>query len=218
MAKLVQNVYGDALFNFALENNSLEKMYEESIDVINVFTVSNDLMDFLNNPIISLEEKKKAIKELFLDRIWGNVLSNAYHLFNLDKIEKFKQFKSMIDSKVRLIKGKGTSILDFLFLLLDKRRHNDIVPTLQYFNARVKEYLNIGVAEVSSAEELSDAQKKQIEEKLIATTKYEKFEITYAINTQLIAGLRIKVGDKVLDSSIENKINNISKNLRGVRL
>ena len=66
---------------------------------------------------------------------------------------------------------------------------------------------------MASAVELSDAQKKAIEQKLIETTIYETMEIDYSVDKSLIGGLVIRIEDRVVDSSIKTKLENMSRSL-----
>ncbi|MCR5216779.1 MAG: ATP synthase F1 subunit delta [Lachnospiraceae bacterium] len=106
----------------------------------------------------------------------------------------------------------------FLVLLVEKGHYGDIEATLKYFISQIKEYKKIGIATVSSASELDESQKKKIEAKLLATTAYESFEMHYLVDPHLIGGLVIRIGDRVVDSSIRNKLSEITKELRKIQL
>ena len=93
MAKLISKVYGDALFDYALENNLIEQTYEEAIDINYIFKTSKELRDFVNNPIISTEDKKKSIHDIFINNVWKGNFAKILSVFKLDS----------------LIKGKNTS-------------------------------------------------------------------------------------------------------------
>ena len=67
MARLVSKIYGEALFEFAKENNQLEKMYEEAYDIFQVISNSKEVQDFLISPKVSADEKIKFVKELFIN-------------------------------------------------------------------------------------------------------------------------------------------------------
>ena len=200
MAKLISKVYGDALFDYALENNLIEQTYEEAIDINYIFKTSKELRDFVNNPIISTEDKKKSIHDIFINNVWKGNFAKILSVFRLDS----------------LIKGKNTKILSFLYIIIDKGRAKDINNIFDYFLSRVREYKNIAVAYVESARELNNTQKKLLEEKLLNTTNYNQFIFEYSVDEDLISGIRIVVGDRVIDSTIKTKINTLSKNLRGV--
>ena len=65
---------------------------------------------------------------------------------------------------------------------------------------------------------LSDEQKERVESRLRDTTDYVSFEITYNVDESLIGGMVIRIGDRVVDSSIKTKIDEIAKNLKKIQL
>lgn len=106
----------------------------------------------------------------------------------------------------------------FLTLIVNKGRYNDIPDILSYFIDRIKEYKRIGVAYVTSARELSGQQKAAIEEKLLKTTSYLSYEMNYKVDESLIGGIIIRIGDRVIDSSIKTKLSELSKELLKIQL
>ena len=62
MAKLVSKVYGDALFEAAMERDMLSPVYEEVQSLQTILMENADLVQFLNHPQIIKEEKKKVEK------------------------------------------------------------------------------------------------------------------------------------------------------------
>ena len=105
-----------------------------------------------------------------------------------------------------------------LVIMVSKDRQAKIVDTLKYFEEKVKEYKKIGVVSVSTARPLSDEQKERVESRLRDTTDYVSFEITYNVDESLIGGMVIRIGDRVVDSSIKTKIDEIAKNLKKIQL
>ena len=65
---------------------------------------------------------------------------------------------------------------------------------------------------------LSEEQKEQIKEKLLATTEYVEFEMSFNVDASLIGGLVIRVGDRVVDSSIRTRIEEMAKELGKIQL
>ena len=84
--------------------------------------------------------------------------------------------------------------------------------------SRVWEEKKIGVACVTSAAALSDHQKKDIEARLLETTSYVKFRMEYSVDPALIGGMVIKIGDRVVDSSVKTKLENMAKELNKIQL
>lgn len=136
-------------------------------------------------------------------------------LFTHPKISKEEKEKVVEN----VFKGRvSDDITGFLVLILKKDRQTMIPEILEYFIDRVKEYKRIGVAFVTTAVPLNEAMKKSVEEKLIATTDYQSFEMNYEIDKDIIGGMIIRIGDRVVDSSIRSKIESMAKELYEVRL
>ena len=136
-------------------------------------------------------------------------------LLNHPKISKEEKI-SVIEN---IFKGRfSDDIVGFLVVIVEKERGAEIYGILRYFQAKVREYKKIGVARVTSAVELSADQKKRVEEKLLQQTSYESFEVDYSVDASLIGGMVIRIGDRVVDSSIRTKLDNMTKNLRKVSL
>jgi len=118
-----------------------------------------------------------------------------------------------------IFKGRfSDDIVGFLVIITEKDRGAQIEGILNYFKAKVREYKKIGVARVTSAVELSAEQKARVEEKLLQQTSYESFEVDYSTDASLIGGMVIRIGDRVVDSSIRTKLDTMTKNLRKVSL
>ena len=127
------------------------------------------------------------------------------------------------DQKVEFLnsvfsKLNNQKILEFLAIIVKKGRQKDIVPILKHFTHLTLKDKNIGEATVFSAKELTSAQKESLEQKLINTTSFDKFIVSYNVDESLIAGLKIKIDDKVIDTTYKTKIFDISKSLRGLKL
>lgn len=106
----------------------------------------------------------------------------------------------------------------FLLLVLQKDRYAEIEGILDFFIARMKEHMKIGNAYVTTAVSLKDSQKKAIEAKLLDTTKYQKMEITYSEDESLIGGMIIRIGDRVVDSSIRTKLEKLTRSLSQIQV
>ena len=97
------------------------------------------------------------------------------------------------EEKVRVVEnvfGASLSreITGLLRIIVQKDRYKETEDILSWFIEQVKQEKGIGQAFVTSALPLSDAQKKQIEEKLLATTSYKQMEMVYETDESLIGG------------------------------
>ncbi len=151
-----------------------------------------------------------------------NLLVNAF-AENPELIKLLSHPKINKEEKVNVIetifKGRmSDDIVGFLVIIVEKDRGSEIADILNLFQAKVREYKKIGVALVTSAIELSTEQKQKVEQKLLQQTAYESFEVEYKVDASLIGGMIIRIGDRVVDSSIRSKLDNLTKELRKVSL
>lgn len=181
MAKLVSKVYGEALFELALEKKTMDELEKEILFVRNVFREDGELLKFLNHPKISKDEKVKVIENIFKDKVSDDVVG-------------------------------------FLVIIVQKDRYNEIDAIFEYFLSEVKEYKKIGTAYVTSAVPLSGQQKQKVEARLLETTEYVRLEMIYDCDAALIGGMVIRIGDRVVDSSIRTKLNTMAKELTKIQL
>ncbi len=125
----------------------------------------------------------------------------------VSKEEKLKIVTETFDGKI------SDELTGLMAMVVNKGHIAQIISILNYFVKQVKKEKNIGVATVKSAVELSEAQKKAIEQRLIETTVYDTMEIEYSVDKTLIGGLVIRIEDRVVDSSIKTKLENMSRTL-----
>ena len=136
-------------------------------------------------------------------------------LLNHPKISKEEKTKVMEN----IFKGRiSDEVTGFLTLIISKERSKELDAILHYFIQRVKEEKGIGTAYVSTAVPLNEIQKAQVEEKLLATTSYQKMEMIYTVDESLIGGMVIRIKDRVVDSSIKTKLSEIKKQLYKIQL
>ena len=69
-------------------------------------------------------------------------------------------------------------------------------------------------ANITSADELSETQKELFHERL-RTILGDKISLNYKVDKKIIGGLIIKVGSKMIDSSISNKISQLKIAMKG---
>ena len=161
------------------------------------------------NELDSIAEQVDVLVQAFAEN------PELLKLFNHPKISKEEKV-SVIEN---VFKGRcSDDIVGFLVIIVEKDRGSEIESILHYFQAKVREYKKIGVTRVTSAVELSAEQKTRVEQKLLQQTSYESFQVDYSIDASLIGGMIIRIGDRVVDSSIRTKLDNMTKNLRKVSL
>lgn len=87
MAKLVSKVYGDALFEAALEDNRLSSLSNEVTAVKEIIAANDDLSKLMDHPQIDKEEKVRIIEEIF----GGRVSAELVGLMRISKTGCFRK-------------------------------------------------------------------------------------------------------------------------------
>ena len=119
----------------------------------------------------------------------------------------------------KIFQGRiSDEIVGLLRIVVTKGRSSELMNILDYFIAKTKEFKKIGIASVTSASELSDVQKQKIVEKLLSSTSYKEFEMSYRVDPELIGGIVIRIGDRVVDGSVRSKLLNLKRELSGIQL
>ncbi len=166
---------------------------------------------------LAVEENKTL---LFLEEITG--LLDVIHTNT-----EFKQFmnhpKIPKEDKIKVVENVFTGRIDkeltgLLVTIIEKDRYTEIESILFELIASIKEYNHIGTANVTTAVTLSDKEKKDIENRLLATTKYKTIECIYDVDKDLISGMVIRMGDRVVDSSIRTKLSKLERELMAIQL
>jgi len=161
------------------------------------------------NKVDSFAEEIQALQQILAENRELNDLMNHPKILKEEKLQVIKNiFEGRIDKE----------LIGFLSLVITKDRYSEIDEILSYFLNEVKELKGIGVAYVTTAEALRDEQKKQIVEKLLETTKYKEMEMNFAEDKDLIGGMVIRIGDRIVDGSVKTKLEELQKQLMKIQL
>lgn len=95
--------------------------------------------------------------------------------------------------------------LSTLLLLLDKRRIELAPSLLEFYRADFYASENVELAEVQAAKKLSDSEISEIKALLEKSFK-KTIEISESNDESLVAGMKIKIANKVIDSSLKTKL------------
>lgn len=161
------------------------------------------------NNLHEMRMEVEALRQIFTE---NKELSDILSHPEMDKTAKIELVES-------IFKGRCTDhMMGFLVLVIEKGRQSDILAIFDYFIGRAKEEEGIGQAYVTTAIELTNKGKEVVEDRLLELTKYKSFEMVYTVDKSLIGGMVIRIGDRVVDSSIKTKLQNMKKSLSKIQL
>lgn len=146
---------------------------------------------------IAVEENKSAdyLKQLQLIQEQLEIHQAFFRILKHPKIAKEQKKQSVED-----VFGKEIdhTVLNFLKLLIDKGRFQEIAEITKEFAKRYRNENNIVVAYVKSAQALSAEEQKRLCD-MLEKKLSKQVELNLSIDKELLAGMRIKLNDLVLD-------------------
>lgn len=104
-------------------------------------------------------------------------------------------------------------LMNFLKILVSRRRILLLSPICQQYRELLRELNQIVLAEVTSAVPLNESQEQAIRDRVKGITGAQNVELDTKVDPDLIGGVIIKVGSKIIDSSLQGQLRRI-----GIRL
>ncbi len=189
MAKLVSKTYGQALFDIAMESR---------IDGERVSAKADEL----------LEEVRQVSRILQENVEFDKLMCHP----GIPKQEKLEVIGKVFRGRV------SDELAGLMEIVIRKERYGELQDIFRYFIDRVKEEKGIGVAHITSAVELTDEQKTATVKRLLETTSYQSIESDFQVDGSLVGGMVIRINDRVVDSSVRTKLNDLKRQLLQIQL
>ena len=123
-----------------------------------------------------------------------------------------REAKHEVIEKIAGRVGAGKIIRNFLFVIADHQRTHILPEIVASFQDVIRQRQGIAEAEISSAIELSAAQKKQFAQTLERLTG-KKIEAKYSLDPALLGGAVLRVGDTIYDGSVRSSLNEMRARL-----
>lgn len=171
--------YAQALLSVAQDNNIVEQVGNDMNAILSMLKESQDLREFLANPIFKADSKKAVLNQ---------VLGDSIHPYTKK----------------------------FLLVLVERRRIMLLAGICQEFQALLRKLNQTVLAEVISVQELTDEQKRSLQEKVMSMTGARNVELETRLDSDLIGGVIIKIGSQVIDASLRGQLRRISLRLTNV--
>ena len=178
---------------------------------------SGDLIsDRYASALYDLASEKKLVDVVLDDLLF--IQSTIKNNKDLKLVIKSPLIKSndKLEILQNILKSKKPNELSSTFLkVLSKNKRFqktlDIISQFKNINAQKRGDV---LADITSAEKLSNEQQDNIKEQL-RTILGDKLSLSYKVDEQIIGGLIIKVGSKMIDTSLSNKINKLKIAMKG---
>lgn len=157
-----------------------------------------------------------------LEKITEDLLLISHSLSNSSSL-KFFLSNPLIKSAIKkntlkrlYSKQINNQVLNFLFILVERRRIDLLSNIIEYYLILANELKTITTANVSTSIALTDLQKTNLEQKLKNITNSKHVKLVITVNSELIGGFIIKIGSKVIDNSLYGQLSQITSYLNAI--
>lgn len=178
---------------------------------------SSDIVsDRYGSALYDLASEKKCIDEILNDLdVIEKVMKESSELRHVIK-SPLVNSEEKLNILLKIFAGSSFNNLTttFLKVLDNNKRISNILSIILQFKKINSEKRGDIAANVISANELSEDEKNNITNQL-KNTLGQKLSLNFNVDKEIIGGLIVKVGSKMIDTSIANKINKLKIAMKG---
>ncbi|CAE8729062.1 unnamed protein product, partial [Polarella glacialis] len=110
--------------------------------------------------------------------------------------------------------GIDDAVINFLKVLIENKRMKNLSKMIDLFEGFYRAEKGLVMCKVTSAEPLSGAQQKQVQEAMSKRAeKGSTLIMEYNTNAALLGGLVVKMGEAVLDNSVSTRLERLQVQL-----
>lgn len=163
-----------------------------------------------------------SLKKKNLDKVWGD-LSHVRSCF-----EESKEFALFVESPAiqpakkaevfhALAEKYGYDMLtvNYLKTLLENKRLAELKRMIDNYEQFYRAEKNQLVCQVTTVGELSSSEKQKVESMLKKRESGRELIVSYKTNAAILGGIVVKMGEAVLDFSVQSKLERLCTKLAG---
>ena len=188
--------YAKAAFDYAKEHHAINE-WQDYLNVMSAIVSDKAFADYINNPAVAAQAKVATLKDLY------NQISPE------DSNTVFKTLSTAIEGGAQ---ADSNAFVNFLTQLAERNRLALLPSINERFGLLKAADAKEVHAYVTSAYPLTQVQEQLIEHRL-ATSLGVNVVLHVNVDPALIAGVTIKVGDKVIDDSVRGKLKQLKTQL-----
>ncbi len=106
-------------------------------------------------------------------------------------------------------------MMNFLGFVLDRQREPFLADITEYFTGLANKARNVSDVQVTSAVELTEEEKNKMNAAMAKSTG-KKVKLTYNVDQELLGGVVVRIGDKVIDGSVRTRLQTLREHLRQI--
>ena len=127
--------------------------------------------------------------------------------------------KLTIEQKKEIIKNAfakaNSHVLNTLFILIDRHREGEIIDVVDQFTQAANDEMGIAEAKVYTIRPLTDKERDAISSVFAAKVGKKSLQIENIVDSNLLGGVKIRIGNRIYDGSLIGKLNRLERKLLG---
>lgn len=152
-----------------------------------------------------MEEELRVVKEVVNNYDGFNAVLKSPKLAN----EKKKEILQAIFGSF------NPYVLNTLMILIDRHREDYIVDVCDQFIELANEERGIAEAQVFTIRPLTDAESTALSSVYAAKVGKKSLRINNIVDSNLLGGIKIRIGNRILDGSLKGKLDRLERQLLG---
>lgn len=176
-----------------MKHDVIAKRYANAL--IQIATEKQAIDDF--------EKELQIIKEVF---VHNQELMGFLENPNIELGEK----KAMIE---KAFSSFSQEILNMMFLLIDRKREEVMIEIVDMYVELANQVRNIADATVYSVRLLTDEEKRAVTETFAKLCGKGTIRIHNVVDDELLGGIKVRIGNRIFDGSLQGKIARIRREL-----
>lgn len=129
MAKLVSKTYGEALFEVAVENGTVDSLLEEVEAVLELLNTNGEYVKLLTHPKLPAEEKVSLLEQAFRNKVSEDLFGFLATVAHKGRFREIQSILSYFVDMVREYQGVGVAYVTSAITLTETQQ-TEIVDRL----------------------------------------------------------------------------------------
>jgi len=151
-----------------------------------------------------VEEDLRVVREVFKHNPEFTLLLQSPKLTKTQKNQLIQQTFS----------GASVYVVNALSILIDRRRETEVVPMADSFIELALNMRGTAIAHVYSATKLTEKDQEALSQKFAAQVGKQSLIINNIVDSSLLGGLRVRIGNRIFDGTIRSKLQRLERELK----
>lgn len=157
--------------------------------------------------LLGLAEEQKSLEKVHSDMLMFSSVCEENHTLKIMLRSPVIRHDKKLQILTSIFKGKVAPLtMAFFEIITRKNREPLLVDIAREFHNAYNEFMGIGTATVTTAFSIDDSLRSEVIAVVKRISDKKKIELKENVDSEMIGGFVLSVGDRQLDASLRNKL------------